>query len=325
MKKSANSGVSDVHRQAWKQYTITPIKPRGIAGHLTHRGTFFRGFLRVALVLALLSPSLVLANKTMFMQATLNPTQTNQGVSVVISGKVFDTSGIPVSNAVVSIQVTNPQATSIHLAIAYSAKDGTFQDSFVIASNSPGGNYTAYMVADKPGYDTARVTLSFNYSSPDFSMQSSTILLSLRQGDVGKVTVTVLSLRNLKEPVNLTALNLPSGVSVQFNPESVTPSGNAVATVAVSQSAQIGNFTITLLGVSGPLIHTVSFQLEITPGPIQVTFIVVPAVVVIILVAGVLVQRRMRRSHKRAALEDLLKASEADKGYVATARVIARL
>jgi len=292
---------------------------------LTFRRTFFRGFLLVALILAILSLYPAYANKTMFMQATLNPTQINQGVSVVVSGKVFDTSGIPISNAIISIQVTNPQATSIHLAVAYSASDGTFQDSFVIASNSPGGNYTAYLVADKPGYDTARLTLSFNYSSPDFSIQSSTTLLTLRQGDTGEIAVTVLSLRNFNEPVNLTALNLPSGVTVQFNPASLTPSGNAEVTVVASRSAQIGNFTITLLGVSGPLIHTVSFQLEVTPGPIQATFIVIPAVVIIVLIAGVLIHKRRRRSRKRAALEELLKASEADKGYVATARVIARL
>jgi len=259
------------------------------------------------------------------MQATLNPTQTNQGISVVITGTIFDINDIPVSNAVISIQVTNPQVTSIHLAVAYSAKDGTFQDSFVIAANSPGGNYTAYMVADKPGYDTARVTLSFNYSSPDFSMQASTIRLTLRQGDTGKVTVTVLSFRNFNEPVNLTALNLPSGVTVRFTPVSLTPSGNAEVTVVASRSAQIGNFTITLVGISGPIIHTVSFQLEVTPGPIQTTFIVVPAVLVCLLIGAGLFQRRRRRSRKRAALEELLKATEADKGYVATARVIARL
>jgi hypothetical protein len=261
----------------------------------------------------------------MFMQATLNPTQTNQGVSVVITGRVFDTTGVLISNAIISIQVTNPQATSIHLAVAYSAKDGTFQDSFVISSNSPGGNYTAYMVSDKPGYDTARVTLSFNYSSPDFSLRSSTDALSLRQGDTGKVTLTVLSIRGFNQPVNLTALNLPSGVAAQFSPPSVTPSGNAEITVTVSQTAPVGNLTITLLGVSGSMIHTVSFQLEITPGPIRVTFIILPAIGIIVIVAAVLLQRRSRRSRKRAALEELLKASQADKGYVATARVIARL
>jgi DNA-binding SARP family transcriptional activator len=44
-----------------------------------------------------------------------------------------------------------------------------------------------------------------------------------------------------------------------------------------------------------------------------------------VLIGAVLLQRRRRRSRKRAALEQLLKASEADKGYVATARVLARL
>ena len=156
-------------------------------------------------------------------------------------------------------------------------------------------------------------------------MQSSTISLVLRQGDTGKMTITLLSLRNFNEPVNLTALNLPSGVTVQFNPPSLTPSGSAQVTVTASQSAQIGNFTITLLAVSGSLIHTVSFQLEITQGPVNAIFVVTPAALVIVFVGLVLVQRRRRRSRKRAALEELLKASEADKGYVATARVIARL
>jgi len=47
--------------------------------------------------------------------------------------------------------------------------------------------------------------------------------------------------------------------------------------------------------------------------------------VAVALIAGVLFQRRQRRSHKRAAIEELLKASQADMGYVSTARVIARL
>jgi len=289
------------------------------------RSTFFQLVLVTALILALFCPPPASASKTMFMQATLNPTRTTQGVSVVITGRVSDTLGTGVSNAIISIQVTDPQATSIHLAVAYTSQNGTFQDNFVIASNSPGGNYTAFLVADKPGYDTARVTLSFTYASPDFSLQSSITTLSLRQGDSGKLTITALSLRGFNAPVNLTALNMPSGVAVQFSPASITPSGNAEATVAVSQTAPLGNFTITLLGVSGPTIHTVSFQLEITRGPIQGILAILVGTAVAVLVAAVLLQRRKQRSRKRAALDELLKASEADKGYVATARVIARL
>ena len=260
----------------------------------------------------------------MFMQATLNPTQTQQGVSVVISGRVFDAGG-PISNAVVSVQVTNPQATSIHLAVAYSAPDGTFQDNFVIPLNSPGGNYTTYLVADKPGYDTARVTLGFNYSSPDFTLQTSISQLSLRQGDAGEFTLTLLSIRGFNQPVNLTALNLPSGVTLQFSPPSVSPSGSTRVTVAVSETAPMGNFTITLLGVSGAAIHTATFQLLITRGPIGLVYVGLPIIAAILILLTITLQRRRKRSRKRAAVEELLRAGQADEGYVATARVIARL
>ena len=265
------------------------------------------------------------ANKTMLIQATLNPTQTQQGPSVVIGGKVFDTSGMPVSNAVISIQVTNPQETSVHLAVAYSGSDGTFQDSFVLPLNSVGGNYTAYLVADKPGYDAVRVRLSFSYSSPDFSIQPLTSRLFLRQGDTGKFTLALFSIRGFNGPINLTALNLPHGVTVEFDPPSVTPSGNTEVTVAVAETATVGNFTITIIGVSGTTVRTTSFQLLITSGPIQAVYLALPTVMAILLVFGVTLARRRRRSRKRAAVEELLRANEADRGYVATARVIARL
>jgi hypothetical protein len=261
----------------------------------------------------------------MFMQATLNPTQTQQGVSVVIAGKVFDAEQLPISNAIISIQVTNPEATSIHLAVAYSAVDGTFEDNFVIPVTSPGGNYTAYLVADKPGYDTARVTLGFNYSSPDFSLHPSTTELSLRQGDVGRLNLTLTSIRGFNNLVNLTALNLPSGVSLQFSPATIKPTGIAKVTVTVSQTAAMGNFTITLLAVSGATIRTVAFQLVITKGPIRIAYVALPAMVIILIILTAIVRRRNKRSRRRAAVEELLKTSEADMGYVATARVLARL
>ena len=261
----------------------------------------------------------------MFIQATLNPSQMQQGVSVAITGKVFDSSGAPVSNAVVSIQVTNPQASSVHLAVAYSAPNGTFEDNFVLPVNSPGGNYTAYLVADKPGFDTARLALGFNYSSPDFALQPAIDTLSLHQGDVGRFSLALLSIRGFNNPVTLTALNLPSGVNVQFSPASVTPAGSTQLTISVAQTAETGNFTITILAVSGPTIHTASFQLLVTPGPVQLLYVVLPLLVVLVVILLTVARRRMKRSQKRAAVESLLRESEADKGYVATARVIARL
>lgn len=289
------------------------------------RTPFLHGALILLLILAVVSPRPVFAAKMMFMQATFNPTQTDQGVSVVITGRVFDTTNSSIPNAVISVQVNNPQGTSIHLAVAYTNPDGDFQDTFFIAPSSPGGNYTAFLVADKPGYDTARVSLLFAYSSPDFSVQASVQTLILQQGQTGTVTLTILSLRGFNERVNITALDLPAGVTLHFSPVSLTPSGTTTVSVAVSWSTATGNYTIALLGVSGSLSHNVSFQLVITRGPFQVIYVLLAALAIILIAVALLVQTRSKRRRRAAAVEELIKHASADKGYVATARVIARL
>lgn len=289
------------------------------------RTPFLHGVLIFFLVLTLASPGHVLAAKKMFMQATLNPTQIDQGVSVAITGRVFDTTNISISNAQISVQVNNPQGSSIHLAIAFTNPHGDFQDTFFIALNSPGGNYTAFLVVDKPGYDTTRVALTFAYSSPDFSIQTSVSTLSLQQGQTGTVRLTILSLRNFKEPVNLTALDLPAGVTLQFNPASLTPSGTATVNVGVSWLAATGNYTITLLGVSGSLTHKASFQLIISQGPAQAIYVLLAALAIILIAVTLIIHTRRKRWRREAAVEELIKQASADKGYVATARVIARL
>ncbi len=277
------------------------------------------------MIVAAATPVPVFAAKKILMQATLNPTQTDKGVTVAITGRVFDTTNVSIPNAVVSIQVNNPQGTSVHLAVAYTDPSGSFQDTFLIASNSPGGNYTAFLVTDKPGYETARLTLLFAYSSPDFSIQTSTSSLSLRQGETRTVSVTVLSLRGFHESVNLTALELPAGVTLQFNPASIVPGGTVTVNVAVSSFAPVGNYSITLLGVSGSVTHRVSLQVDVIPGPAQAIYLFMAATVVVLVVFFFLLRYRGKHKRKEAAVEELIKQASADKGYVATARAIARL
>ncbi len=277
------------------------------------------------LVLAVTAPVPTFAAKQILMQATVNTTQTGQGVSATLTGRVFETSNISIPNAVISIQVNDPQGTSVHVAVAYTDTKGSFQDTFSIALTSPGGNYTAFLVAGKPGYDTARTMLVFSYSSPDFSILTSTPGLSLRQGESGTVTITVLSLRGFHEAVNLTALELPSGVTLQFNPSSLAPGESATAKLDVSNFATIGNYTITLLGVSGSLNHKVSLQLNIFPGPIQAVYLLITVAAVVVVALFFIFRRRGARRRREAAIVDLIRQTSTDKGYVATARAIARL
>lgn len=265
------------------------------------------------------------ADRPMLMQAALNPMQIEPGVSVAITGRVFDPNNASIANAAISIQVNNPQGTSMHVAVAYSDPTGAFSDSFLITSTSPGGNYTAYLVADKPGYVTERLTLTLMISTPDFSIQTSVGIISIQQGQSMSVTVTALSIRQFNEPINLTTLDHPTGVTLEFTPDSIVPSATSIVTVSASNSASLGNYTITLLGVSGPLTHKTSFQLVIMPGPLQPTNIsaILIGLVSLGTVISLIVIRRRRA--RRAAIDQLIRSPETDSGYVATARVIARL
>lgn len=263
------------------------------------------------------------------MQASFNPTQTDRGVSVLITGRVFEVNNVSVSNAIISIQVNNPLGSSIHVTVTYTDLKGVFQDSFLIAFDSPAGNYTAYLVADKPGYDTARLSLVITQRSPDFSIQPSANSLSIKQGDIGSLSVTVLSLRGFNKPVNLTAIDQPAGVTLRFNPTSIIPSGTATVNVTVSGSVGPGNYTVTLLGVSGSLSHKTSFQLIVTPAPIKPDYTIlisaIASVIIVVVVLALVLRSRARHRRREADLEELIKQASTDTGYVATARVIARL
>lgn len=292
------------------------------------RNPILLGILIVLLLIAVASPSSVLAQRKMQIQASFNPTQTDRGILVAISGRVFELNNLSVSNAVISIQVNNPQGTSILVEIKYTNPLGVFQDTFLLAPTSPAGNYTTFLVADKPGYDTARLTLTFTYSTPDFSIESSLSTLSLQQGQTGSLTVTILSLRNFNQAVNLTAIDPPTGITLQFNPPSIIPSGTATVNVVVSNAAQVGNYTITLLAMSGSLSHKTSFQLRVSSGPLQANFMLLTGAgsgLVVLGAVGLMLRSRGRRRRRRIVLEELLKQASADTGYVATARVIARL
>ena len=279
------------------------------------------------LIVILALPVTVHGAKAMSIQAAVNPIQTDQGFEVTISGRIFDVDNQSVSNAVLSIQVIDPQGTSVHVAIAYSTRTGQFQDTFLLQSNSPGGNYTTYLVADKPGYDTAHLTLAFVFSSPDFLIEASPSSLSIQQGQSATLTLTILSLREYAQPVNLTAMS-GSGVNTQFNPESVVPSATTLVTFSVAYDAQLGNRTIILLGVSGSLTHRVVVELTITRGPTQIVLsaIVIGGILVLLIVLAFFYRRsRSQRRQREAVVEELIKQAAGDSGYVATARAIARL
>jgi len=134
------------------------------------RPQMIHGVLIALLVLSLPSSMPAFAAKKMQLTASY----TGGGVAIEIAGRVFEPNNASVSNALISIQVNNPQATTIGVSAVYSDNQGRYGVSFPLPADYEAGNYTAYLVAEKPGYDTARLTLSFTIAKPDFTMETST-------------------------------------------------------------------------------------------------------------------------------------------------------
>jgi hypothetical protein len=103
---------------------------------------------------------------------------------------------------------------------------------------------------------------------PDFYMNASPPSLSIPLGDTDNSIITVTSMYNFSNPVDLSVSDKPTGVNAVLNPTGVTPPPNSTATstltVSVEETATPGNYTLEVMGRSGKIIHTINIPLEIT-------------------------------------------------------------
>jgi hypothetical protein len=106
---------------------------------------------------------------------------------------------------------------------------------------------------------------------PGFYMNSTPPSLSVPLGGTDNSIITVTSVYNFNDPVDLSVSDKPAGVNTVLDPTSVTPPQNSTAistlTVSVEETCTLGSYTIEVMGRSGKIIHTIDIPLEITaPG-----------------------------------------------------------
>ncbi len=110
-------------------------------------------------------------------------------------------------------------------------------------------------------------TLTLTVPAPDFSL-SCPSSLTVAAGSSGTASCTVNSANGFVAPVDLSCTNLPAGVTCSYSPNPVTPPGNgsvgSTLTGAVSPTAVGGSFSVQARGVSGALIRTSSFTLQVS-------------------------------------------------------------
>lgn len=100
-------------------------------------------------------------------------------------------------------------------------------------------------------------------ATPDFVLTASPASLSIAQGSAGSSMIGVTPTGGFDGSVALTASGVPAGVTAAFNPAST--SGSSVLNLTAGSTAAAGAATLTITGNSGPLNHSTTLDLSVTP------------------------------------------------------------
>jgi kumamolisin len=103
-------------------------------------------------------------------------------------------------------------------------------------------------------------------TSPAFTISASPASVSVVKGNSGTSTITTTVSGGFDSAVALSASGQPTGVTVSFNPTSVSApgSGTSTMTVAVASTTAAGAYTVTVKGTGGGITHTATVSLTVT-------------------------------------------------------------
>jgi hypothetical protein len=104
-------------------------------------------------------------------------------------------------------------------------------------------------------------SVSWNTSSPDFSLSANPTTLTVQGGSSGTSTITVAPTNGLNSCYTLSANGLPSGVTATFDTNPTT--GASTLTLTASNTVTAGTSNVTITGACGLLSHTTSIALTL--------------------------------------------------------------
>lgn len=169
---------------------------------------------------------------------------------ITIHGQVtgLNQSGVPL--AAISIQVTDPHGSSVHIALLHSDSDGAYSDLFRLPSNRPAGNYTIYVTASKPGFQDAHARLVFLVGIALFSINVLPTSVAVAKGESAVFDIRLESIGQTFSPVHIEVLGLPASVSYGLSSNNETAPSSIKLTVKTSREVEAGSYVFTVTGTS---------------------------------------------------------------------------
>jgi PKD repeat protein len=144
----------------------------------------------------------------------------------------------------------------------------------------PADNCTFWYTTEYGGSGQTRIA-AFKFDEctgflgPDFTIDAAPETLSICAPDDAQYDVSLDSVLDFAEPVNLVAYGTPAGTTASFSINPVTPTGNSVLTISDTELATQGLYNIDVVGIAATRTHTTTVGLELyTDVPIPPTLLV---------------------------------------------------
>ena len=158
-----------------------------------------------------------------------------------------------VANGKPTIGFINPTIYAENITSSYATD---FHD----ITSGTSGSYSAvvgYDLVTGWGSPTAGlITALAGSSTPGFSLSASPNSVSVAQGSSGTSTITSTVTGGFDSAIALTASGQPTGVTVSFNPTSITGAGNSTLGITVASTTATGTYPITVTGTGGGITHS---------------------------------------------------------------------
>jgi len=141
---------------------------------------------------------------------------------------------------------------------------GTSSMTITVGSTVAAGTYPITVTGTASGASTQTTTVSLTVTAPSFSLSASPTSVSVQQGKQGSSTITSAVTGGFSGVIGLQASGQPTGVTVSFNPTSITGAGTSSMTIIVPSGTATGTYPITVTGTSGSLVKTTTVNLTVT-------------------------------------------------------------
>ena len=152
---------------------------------------------------------------------------------------------------------------ALYAAYSSSSYDSDFHD--ILTGGNTLGATVGYDLATGIGSpQAALIDVLAGAQTSGFSLSASPNTVSVAQGSAGTSTITSTTTGGFNSAVTLSASGQPTGVTVAFNPTSITGTGTSTMTITVGATTVPGTYPITVTGTSGSTTETTTVTLTVT-------------------------------------------------------------